>query len=400
MSLLALAQSAPPVIPEESRWERFQGLEHPFSFMHYSGHPGAPPLAVAFFALSVAALIGLSIWLIHCRLRPRMERSRPALRLLSGLSLAALFFVLLEASLQLFVFFFPYQLYIPDPVAFWRANPEMARATGHYDFRGFTVSERPLFFDGEYSTEKEPGAFRIICLGDSQTMGFPWVDASRDSYPKVLQAELRRRFPGRRLEVVNGGISGYTSYQGLLAVRHIALAYRPDALVVSYCYHDGNQSYTEDKEVMTDNAGEIALRRALYRSQLYLLLRKLVYRWRASRLDRARRPVVTRVAPADYEKNLRTLIAIAREKRIKLFFVSLPIEERADYAGAHRRIMERVARAEGIPFIDGKAEFQALPEGARSGFFFDDVHFTVKGNREVGLMLARAIAPLLLEPPR
>jgi len=389
--LLLLAQA--PMSPEEMKWSRFQGLEHPYSFMHYAGHPGVPPLAVYLFAFLITCLLATLIYVVQRAVQARLTLAGTRLLACAGLVLS--FFLLLEASLGLFVHFFPYQMYIPDPVAFWRANPALALSTGHYDSHGVTVLDRPTFFDKEYTQEKTAGACRIICLGDSQTMGFPWVDATRDSYPKVLQALLREGSPQRRIEVVNGGISGYTSFQGLFALKHIALLYRPDALVVSYCYHDGNSSYTEDREVMSDDEREIATKRLLYRSQLYLLIRALIYRGKALGCDRSNKPVVRRVSMGDYEKNLRAMISLAKERGIRIFLVNLPIEDKDDFAGAYRAVMRRVAQSEGVPFIDGNAAFHLLPESERRLFFFDGVHFTVQGNRAVAAMLAREMAPVL-----
>jgi len=51
---------------------------------------------------------------------------------------------------------------------------------------------------------KPSGVFRIICLGGSTTE----ERCRGGTYPSILQALLRARFPGRRIEVVNCGISG------------------------------------------------------------------------------------------------------------------------------------------------------------------------------------------------
>ncbi len=51
---------------------------------------------------------------------------------------------------------------------------------------------------------KPSGVFRIICLGGSTTE----ESHNGESYPSMLQGLLLERFPGRRIEVVNCGISG------------------------------------------------------------------------------------------------------------------------------------------------------------------------------------------------
>lgn len=54
---------------------------------------------------------------------------------------------------------------------------------------------------------------KIICLGDSWTMG--WGVDYTDSYPAQLQKILEQNFLGSKFSVVNLGVITYTSFQGV-----------------------------------------------------------------------------------------------------------------------------------------------------------------------------------------
>lgn len=376
----------------EAQFGRIQGLEHPYYFMHYVDQPRIPPLGVYLFALVLGVLLATGLYFLQRHLQARLGAGLGK-RFWLSISLVVVFFVLMELGLSVFVSFFPYQLFIPDPMGFWRTNPQLALATGRFPARGGMPMDRPLFLDNQCNPEKTAGTFRIVCLGDSQTMARPWVSAAQ-AYPKVLQGLLRESFPSREIEVVNGGISGYTSFQGLFAIKHIALGYQPDVLVISYCLHDGDISYAEDKEVMTDSAGEIALKRLLYRSQLYLMLRKIIFRQKALLFDSSKRPVVARVSLGDYEKNLREMVDLARARQIRCYFLDLPVDfGRVPAREPYRLVMRKVAQSEGVPLIDASGAATSLPTDQRGRFFFDGVHFTPLGNRIIARMLLQRMAP-------
>ena len=60
-----------------------------------------------------------------------------------------------------------------------------------------------------------PGAPKIIAFGDSLTAGYG-LASERESYPALLQEMLRR--DGYEYEVVNAGVSGHTSADGLARI--------------------------------------------------------------------------------------------------------------------------------------------------------------------------------------
>jgi lysophospholipase L1-like esterase len=86
-----------------------------------------------------------------------------------------------------------------------------------------------------FSESKRPGVIRVVCLGDSSTFGMNVEDA--DSYPRQLARLLEAARPGR-FEVLNLGVPGYSSRQGLELLRREVLALEPDVVTFAFGTND------------------------------------------------------------------------------------------------------------------------------------------------------------------
>ncbi len=93
---------------------------------------------------------------------------------------------------------------------------------------GFRGPERPQ--------GATPDVFRILCVGDSITFGFN-VDQP-DAYPRQLERLLAARHPGRRFDVVNAGVPGWSWLQGLRFLEVRGLALRPDVVIEGHGTND------------------------------------------------------------------------------------------------------------------------------------------------------------------
>ncbi len=84
-------------------------------------------------------------------------------------------------------------------------------------------------------TEAKPaGTRRVVCLGDSVTLGYglrPW-----ESYPSRLQALLDDRGPG--VEVMTVALMGWAARQERIAYERIARRYAPDLVLLGLCLND------------------------------------------------------------------------------------------------------------------------------------------------------------------
>ncbi len=88
--------------------------------------------------------------------------------------------------------------------------------------------------------------FRIICLGDSCTYGSN-VDWDQ-TYPARLQVVLNNGDDEPRIEVLNAGVSGYTSYQGFRYLQEDLIRYKPDLVTLYFGPNDMRTSEFFDYE--------------------------------------------------------------------------------------------------------------------------------------------------------
>jgi lysophospholipase L1-like esterase len=86
-----------------------------------------------------------------------------------------------------------------------------------------------------FTESKRPGVIRVVCLGDSSTFGMNVEEV--DSYPRQLARLLEQDHPGR-FEVLNLGVPGYTSRQGLELLRREVLALEPDVVTFAFGTND------------------------------------------------------------------------------------------------------------------------------------------------------------------
>ncbi len=87
--------------------------------------------------------------------------------------------------------------------------------------------------------EKPEGTTRVAFLGDSVTLGDQLTP--REAFPQLLEA--RYASEGRRAEVMNVALWGWSTRQQRIAWRRIARHYRPDQAVLAVCLNDIPELY-------------------------------------------------------------------------------------------------------------------------------------------------------------
>ena len=88
--------------------------------------------------------------------------------------------------------------------------------------------------DREHDPRKPAGTRRVVCLGDSTTLGFGLRPA--EAYPQVLESLLQAS--GRAVEVFNVALWGWSTRQERIAYRRIARRYSPDHVLLAVCLND------------------------------------------------------------------------------------------------------------------------------------------------------------------
>jgi lysophospholipase L1-like esterase len=270
----------------------------------------------------------------------------------------------------------------------------------------------------EVTKEKPPGVFRIVCVGGSTTFG-AGVPSER-TYPARLQIALNELAPaGLRYEVLNCGVPGYTSVESLIQLELRLLELSPD-VVLSYdaindAYlvqgRDFQSDFTHARTSWRDPRAQVS------GLESWLIAHVRTWAWASSLLGRgfANLRIENLVFVEDYKdvlvpplkevnqagvatflRNVRSLIAVARENGIQVGLMTFatmnqPGEEAGEYQpciDAMNAGLLELASEEGVPIFDVRAAVGGVKEN-----FWDVVHCNEQGcERQARSIAEQALA--------
>ena len=124
------------------------------------------------------------------------------------------------------------QYQVHDPVLGWRDKPNAQVFFRRREYEVEVRTNAQGLRDRERSYEGS--AFRVLALGDS----FPeaYSVPLEQSVTQVLEKRLTA--PACPIEVINGGVAGYSTDQEYLAYRQEGVRYHPQVVVLFFCYND------------------------------------------------------------------------------------------------------------------------------------------------------------------
>src|ERR1051326_744200 len=218
--------------------------------------------------------------------------------------------------------------FLPWLPAEFRSNPVWRIALNDEGFRSAPFPGR-----------KQPGVLRIACIGDSWTFGMN-VD-QHEMYPARLEALLKARPGARNVEIMNFGILGYTSFQGLQLLKSRVLDLEPDVLVIGFGMNDSDVAGYRDRDVVSSGPPNWRdrVKAVTSHSEMIALLKYLagVLKFKPktmadfldanAKADQGKSNQTvnydemeawTRVSPRDYASNLYEMIALARDRKMRV----------------------------------------------------------------------------------
>jgi lysophospholipase L1-like esterase len=252
-----------------------------------------------------------------------------------------------------------------------------------------------LGFRGPETTYAKPGGvYRIVCLGGSSTYGH--TESSNDTtWPVKLQGYLNAAFPGRKFEVINGGCSGYSTFESTVNLAFRMVDFQPDLVIV---YHNINDMRCALWKVPPKNDNShwrdvwpryqpSPMEPMLEKSMTYLILRRYFTDYFAVRSEQGFFAIVD-YDPAEkdpypktmeevnpqgfnnFRRNLKTMTAIARAHGAQILFAT-QANDREDFRqiksgdiqlecmNAMTRIMRDVAQELGVPVAETATVLEA-----------------------------------------
>lgn len=253
-------------------------------------------------------------------------------------------------------------VFIQDPKLIWRPKPD-AGPFNSLGYRGDELSKEPA-----------EGEFRLLAVGDSNTLGWYGNVHGGTSWPTEIQKLLKEEHP--KASVLNAGAYGYTAYQGKGRLKEM-LEYHPDLILISFGSNDCHPVGISDEDYASRSVGFSVPWAMKFRLGHVL----------ASFWDRRQKPkevegVVQRVSPEQYKTYLREMIGVCKENDIPCALVTRPYIGSSDdpnfwktYAPEYQAATFEVSEETGVPVIDVYEEFHQKEE-----LYADESHFTQEGH--------------------
>jgi len=250
---------------------------------------------------------------------------------------------------------------------------------------GWELSVNAQGFRGQRKIEpKRANIFRIICLGDSITFGLDVDDHL--TYPSQLEQLLNEAVNNRhQIDVINAGVPGYSSRQGLIRLSRDLIHYQPDLVILEFGFNDasaklGGTLFPSDKQILKGSidsgwgkAYDSPYSLACFlidRQPLIVLAKSVLINYLLSRrflpaiakmsesdfrkiLERksisaaSREFKNSRVPPGDFVENLNQIVRLANDQEFRLVFY-IPYAVTPSY----RLLILNEAREYGIPVVD------------------------------------------------
>lgn len=248
----------------------------------------------------------------------------------------------------------------------------------------------------DYPIVKPEGVFRIIMLGDSETLSI--MLSERESLAAQLEDQLNQGLANPRYEALNFGVEGYNTFQELEQLRVKGLKYKPDLIILNYVLNDPEPGeYYFNKTFLMRHS-------ALARYFTYRIKKALIRR------ERKRLGIKTEVEHFYYlhqpkyfqrvEGAIREIAGISRAAGNKLAVVIFPVsslmvpdfKEGYPYSGIHALV--NGIRSDNILFIDLIDEFNRLdltPQGVSINYIYNESHKNAPALKTAAQYLSRLL---------
>jgi len=130
----------------------------------------------------------------------------------------------------------PTLTYVGNPLVGVTLEPNKTMRNVSDEFDVIVKTNSLGFNDKEWSVDKGPDAFRIAVLGDSFTAG---IQVSFENiFTRRLEHKLNDLKSNKKFEVLNFGMTEMGTAQEYEALRHYALNYHPDLVILAFFMND------------------------------------------------------------------------------------------------------------------------------------------------------------------
>lgn len=266
-----------------------------------------------------------------------------------------------------------------NPIFFWEP------IKGEYPYNRFG-------FKGELqNTKKVKGEIRIFFVGDSNTEG-----EDVHSFPYLLQKRFEN-IGRNNIKVINAGVTGYTSYQGLLRFKNYILKFSPDILIVSFGWNDVSTffyGYDKYRKFPT-----ILLHLYDHLKNYYFV--KFIVSQKIKLSSQKGLDDLPRVSPEDYRKNIIEFVNLSKKKKFEIILLTRPYnikqyKSEKDFrknVAIYNEILRKISKEYRIKLIDLEKFFNEKDDKIR--YFVDDCHNNYLGFELISELLYDSLQTFL-----
>lgn len=250
--------------------------------------------------------------------------------------------------------------FIYDPELIWRPRKKY----GPFNSQGFKGPEVDIL--------KKANEYRIFTIGDSNTLG----PEQGCSWPEYLGQLFKRKKPN--VFVINAGVYGYTSFQGLRCFEKI-LKYKPDMVLISFGSNDCLRVTIPDKEYVSSKKffkSGLEQFRVCY---LFIAFSDIILMKK-----REKNQLVPRVSLKEYSDNLNKMIKLADKNHIKVVLLTRPFIGKSphrlwwkNFAPEYNELSKKIAKDNNVLAIDIYSHFKDKAEYFVDGSHFNDIGYRI-----------------------
>ncbi len=300
------------------------------------------------------------------------------------------------------------EVYEKYPDLFWRFRTNQIIDSKSFSDIIYHINDDGL--RGKELTKKK--GLRILALGNSCTFG--WGVADNYIWTTVLEKKLQSTFPEKKIDIINGGVPGYSSFQGMNYFKQELIEkVKPDIVLVMFGWNDqwtAGKNIT-DAEQQMPNFIILVLQNFFSKMKFYQLFRKIILSTTETKevvaLDK--QSGKRRVSIKEFKNNLRAISRTAKEHSITTILMVPPVASVENYFkgqvskfhNQHLRYQEQVinsAKYEDIQFINHQPHFD-LYNDLFDNPNDDPIHFNIKGQTVFSESIEEVLIPLIQSIP-
>ena len=279
-----------------------------------------------------------------------------------------------------------------DPLLFWRLKSSLNRGVIETNSKGLRSPEVP---------RKKKNEFRILSLGESTTFGLGIK--YENTYSALIESDLKS-LNKKPLRVINGGVSGYTLFQGYTYLRYRGIKLKPDAVMIYFGYNDFLQVAFLGKRDALSSEGTAGLNDwELFDQRQNFFSKTSVFLAQHSNFVRGIKSLFRRDIDPQAVREHREKVRVPHDHRLKLLkmFQDLCQENEILFIiivpwylhfTEHAPLLREFAEQDDIPIIDLPQKLMGLTQPKES-YFRDRLHPTPRGHE----LIAEAIEKKLLK---